>query len=385
MKKITYATFLQKLGDEAYRQAFGKFVEEKRLDKFGRKWADPTSKAAIGGHDLQDRTWRRVESGDGKPTDDTLSLVSFVLDYKSREELISSFEAWYSELHQESERNQKAQFSQIEQQPIKTHIPKVLRAGYAHFPPYTILSQDLRNPIGFSIDLVEAISERYSPAIRVEWYKYNFHTMDTDLESGKCDFLADPIYRTPAREFKYFYCLPFQFFKICVGVVKQGDKRFNDFEDLDRSDITIAMATGWSSAEFATQRLAKPKFKYVTITDDSSVLFDQVRFGHADIALNDFPSVIQYVQRHEDTVRPLWMDDGRFTVPGGFVCRTKDVDLAKFLDHSIRDCMADGVLRKLQSKWNAFGLLSEYRYPQLAIPSVVSPRSARSKTTKKRS
>jgi ABC-type amino acid transport substrate-binding protein len=367
MKTITFGVFLQKLGEEAYRRAFGKFIQEKRLELFGRKWAQPKSLAPAG-FELQERTWRRVELGEVQPSDDTLNVITTVLGYKSRDVLVNDFEQWYADLHSDSERNQKKQFTKIEHNFIKRNVPKVLRAGYAHFPPYTILSQEIDKPIGFSIDLVDAISERYSPKIAVEWHKYNFHSMHSELEAGRFDFLADPIYRTPSRELKFRYCLPFQFFKICVGVVRKNDNRFRSFEDLDRSDITIALATGWSSAEFATQRLSSPKFKYLTITDESSVLFDQVRFGHADIALNDFPTVIQYVQRHSETVEPLWMDEGRFTVAGGFVCRADDIDLAIFLDHSIRDCMADGVLRSLQYKWNAFGLLSEYKFPQLAIP-----------------
>ena len=102
-ERMTYCTFLQKLGDESYRKAFGSFVQERRMEKFGRKWSEAKRKVPIG-YELQERTWRRVESGDCQPSHDTLSLVSYVLDFKSADELINSFEAWLSDLRKESEK-----------------------------------------------------------------------------------------------------------------------------------------------------------------------------------------------------------------------------------------------------------------------------------------
>jgi len=76
-----------------------------------------------------------------------------------------------------------------------------LRAGYAVFPPYTILGPNEDAPQGFSIDLVLRIAKLTDPPLPIEWHRYNFHTMQKDLASGRFDFAADPVLPRMELEF----------------------------------------------------------------------------------------------------------------------------------------------------------------------------------------
>ena len=80
-----------------------------------------------------------------------------------------------------------------------------------------------------------------SPPLPVEWHRFDWHSMEEELDSGRFDFAAEPVYRTPSRELLYEFCTPMQFFDAAIAVVGQEETRFKVFDDLDRPDITIVL------------------------------------------------------------------------------------------------------------------------------------------------
>ncbi len=256
------------------------------------------------------------------------------------------------------------------QQPTETALERikktgVMRVGYGGFPPYTIVDPRESDPnkrlSGFAVDMVYEIAKRYSPPLKVEWYNLNWETFRPDMLSGKFDFLADAVYQTVPKAADFGMTDPFSYFGIATGVVKIKDKRFKNFQDLNRSDITIALAQGYVSSDFAQQELSKPKFKMITVGKDAFVQMDEVLLGRADVALNDTPTVIQYVRAHPDKVKALWVDSPPSAVAAGFVTRKEDTDLLAFLNISIRILKIDGTLAKLDKKWESLGYFEAFK------------------------
>lgn len=241
----------------------------------------------------------------------------------------------------------------------------VLRAGYGGFPPYTIINLESKDPrkrvTGFAVDMVEEIARRHTPPLRVEWHNLNWETMKADMDSGKFDFLADAVYQTVPRALDFGLTEPFSYFGIAVAVVRKDETRFQTFQDLNRDDVTIALAEGWTSSEFARAHLTRPKFKSVSVDESAVVQLDEVLFGRADAALNDVPTVVQYVRAHADRVKALWLDSPPSTVPAGFVTRRDEPELLNFLNACIRILKADGTLDRLDRRWNALGSLERAR------------------------
>jgi ABC-type amino acid transport substrate-binding protein len=91
------------------------------------------------------------------------------------------------------------------------------------------------------------------------------------------------------------------------------------------------------------------------VGDTPFAQLDDVRFGRADVALNDTPTVVQYAQAHANTVKALWVEDPPSVVPAGFLLRKQDTDLLAFLNAAIRVLQVDGTIRELDTKWNALG------------------------------
>jgi len=239
----------------------------------------------------------------------------------------------------------------------------VLKVGYGGFSPYTI--NDLKDTNtqskvkGYSIDLVNEIANLSEPKLKVEWVKFNFETLKTDMLSGKFEFIADPVYQTITRARDLGCTQPYAYFGISVGIVKKDDNRFNTFKDLDRSDISISLAEGWTSSEYAKQNLTKPQFKMISVSGDAFNQLDEVLFGRADVALNDVPTIAQYVKAHKDKVKAIFLDNPPSVVPGSFIVPKENQELINFLNTSIEVLKANGTLRKLDEKWKTQGYIPD--------------------------
>jgi ABC-type amino acid transport substrate-binding protein len=180
--------------------------------------------------------------------------------------------------------------------------------------------------------------------------------MKADLATNRFDFIADPVFQTIPRAADFSLTEPYSYFGIAVAIVRSGDNRFKHFQDLDRHDITIALAEGWTSSEYARANLSKPKFKSIPVTGDAVNQLDEVLFGRADVALNDVPTVLQYARAHKDKVKALWLTTPPSSVAGGFLLRPEDADLRLFLDTSLRIMRADGTIARIDEKWKSLGL-----------------------------
>jgi ABC-type amino acid transport substrate-binding protein len=233
----------------------------------------------------------------------------------------------------------------------------VIRVAYGGFPPYTIVDLTESDPNkqvkGFCIDMVNEIANQCVPKLKIEWYKLQWENFNADMNSGKFDFLADGVFATIPKAYDFNFTLPFSYFGMCVAIVKKDDNRFHTFHDLNRSDITISYAQGFASGDYAMAHLDKPKFKASVVGNDAFSQLDDVIMGRADVAVQDVPTVVQYVKNHEDKIKALWLDHPPTMVAGAFVTRKNDQDLLNFLNTAITIMKIDGTLDLLDTKWNS--------------------------------
>jgi polar amino acid transport system substrate-binding protein len=242
----------------------------------------------------------------------------------------------------------------------------VMRIGYAGFPPYVIV--DPNNPdlnkrmSGYSVDLVNEIAKSNVPPLKIEWHNMNWDTLKADINSGKFDFVAEPVYMTIPRAIDFGFAQPYSYFGIALAVVRKNDNRFKTFQDLDRPDITIAVTEGWVSSEYAREHLKRPKFKSIPVGGDCYVQLDDVLFGRSDVALQDSPSVVQYVKAHPDKVKALWVESPPSMVAGCFAASKDETDLLSFLSACTRIMNVDGTLSKLDKKWKTYGYFDQHSF-----------------------
>ncbi|MBV9266061.1 MAG: amino acid ABC transporter substrate-binding protein [Acidobacteriaceae bacterium] len=242
----------------------------------------------------------------------------------------------------------------------RTLRTKILRAGYSNFHPYTIINPNVSGTgrvSGFCVDMVNEIVSRQTPPWSVEWHQVTFETLKADMESGRFDVFADAVYQTMQRASEFGVTIPYSYFGVAVALVRKNETRFKQFTDLDQPNITIALAEGWTSTEYARQHLKKAQLRTITVGSDPFIPFQDVMSGKADAALQDVPTVEQFARAHPNQVKALWVNHPPTRVPAGFMTRQGETDMLRFLDASIHVLEADGTIDNLNKKWSA---LSEF-------------------------
>ena len=242
----------------------------------------------------------------------------------------------------------------------------VLRVGYGVWAPFSQENVSETEPSkrvsGFSIDLVQEIANRAEPKLKVEFVRFNWATVKADIESGRFDVIAEPLFLTVPRAQIFAFSRPYARFGVACAIVRADDNRFKSFADLDRDDITVALAEGWTSTDYAKANLTKPKFKMVLLRENNFAQLEDVLFGRADVALQDAPTVLQFAQAHQGKVKALWLDTPPSMVAGAFAVRPGDADLVAFLNASLEILEADGTLARLDRKWKTQGFYEERRF-----------------------
>jgi len=89
----------------------------------------------------------------------------------------------------------------------------------------------------------------------VVWHRVNWDTMSADLKRGTYDVLADPIFLTIPRAPDFAFSEPYAYFADGIGMVKKGDRRFKQLDDMDRSGLKISVGQGQ-----ATEALLRARF-----------------------------------------------------------------------------------------------------------------------------
>jgi ABC-type amino acid transport substrate-binding protein len=236
----------------------------------------------------------------------------------------------------------------------------VLRVAYGGFPPYTVVNLNETDPnkqvSGFVVDMINEIVRQSDGLIKkVEWVRLNWGTYKVDMDSKRFDVLADAVYYNIPKAIDYIFTEPFSYFGIACAVVKKDDNRFNVFEDLNRSDIKISYALGYVSGPYAMRYLEKPEFIPVEVGDNAFGQLDYVINNRADVAIQDVPTVVQYVNEHKNVVKALWVKNPPSSVAAGFLLRKTDIDLRDFLNVCMINMKVDGTLKKLDEQYNSFG------------------------------
>ena len=176
--------------------------------------------------------------------------------------------------------------------------------------------------------------------------------MSADLKRAEYDVIADPIFQTIPRAREFSFTEPYAYFADGIAVVLKNDNRFQNFMDLDRSDITITVGQGWASETLVKNRFTKPNIVSVQTASDLLQVFNEVIAGRADVAVADGADAERFVKEHSKEVKALWLDTPPAAMPAGFALRPTDDEGARFLTVCLRNLKTTGVLDGLAKKYN---------------------------------
>lgn len=248
----------------------------------------------------------------------------------------------------------------------RTISTRTLHVGVGAFPPYTMIDPSSSEPTkrysGIAIDMVHHIANSFNPPWAVEFHEINWDTLRADLYSGKCDFVANVMYRTITRLPDFDFTSPYTYMSMGIGIVLKDDNRFSVFDDLNNPDVKISLVQGWTPTDLARSRLPKATLLIRPMDDPAAFQYQELISGRADIILQDAVTATLVKRAHPDEVKLLWTENPPIHFACSFMLRKGDDELRDFLSGAIEAMLVDGTVESLDRKWGGLTDIRVYDY-----------------------
>jgi len=185
-----------------------------------------------------------------------------------------------------------------------------------------------------------------------EYHEQAWGTAALGLQSRVCDLLVTGFFVKIPRAFAVSFTRPLLYLGDAV-LVRKGEERFRNIEEVDSAEVTVAVATGESGHEYAKQHLKLAHVRNIDVEGgDLSRIFLEVSTGTADIAIADSWNIAQFADRHEG-VEARFVENSFNMNAVAWAARHEDQSLLRFVENSLTVLDTNGTLRRLEKKYKA--------------------------------
>lgn len=158
----------------------------------------------------------------------------------------------------------------------------VLKVCHAEALPWAV--KDVATGEWKGTDVLAAKSLAEALKVKIEHVDSTWGTLIPNLESGKCDVVMAPMFRTTDRALRVLFSTPSGFITQTIGV--KADSGIASYADLDQAGKTVVVISGTGDEAFAL-RFFKAATVKPLVTDKVSQLMIEVASGRADAFLTD--------------------------------------------------------------------------------------------------
>lgn len=210
------------------------------------------------------------------------------------------------------------------------------------FPPFETIDNQ-GNPSGVSVELSRLLSEELGQDLRIENISYS--GLIPALLSGKIDAIISSMGINESRARKVDFSDPYAFSPLVLLAYK--DSSVKSPEDLDNSDVKIAVRTGTIGYLWAAKNAHKAEVK---LFDKESQAVMEVAQGKVDVFIYDPQSVVRRHKKYPDTTRVI-MDP----LPGvggwGVAVQKGNTQLLEKINKFIQRAKGDGTFDEIREKY----------------------------------
>lgn len=210
------------------------------------------------------------------------------------------------------------------------------------FPPFETIDNQ-GNPAGVSVELSKLLSEELGQDLRIENISYS--GLIPALLSGKIDAIISSMGINESRARKVDFSDPYAFSPLVLLAYKGSP--VNSPEDLNNSDIKIAVRTGTIGYLWAAKNAHKAEIK---LFDKESQAVMEVAQGKVDVFIYDPQSVVRRHKKYPETTKVI-MDP----LPGvggwGVAVKKGNPELLEKINEFIQKAKTDGTFDKIREKY----------------------------------
>jgi ABC-type amino acid transport substrate-binding protein len=224
----------------------------------------------------------------------------------------------------------------------------VIKACMVNYRPWS-----MKNPIeqtweGINADILHQMADPLK--LKIEYVDSSWSTMIQNVQTGKCDISAAPIFSDPKRAALISFTRP-------VGgdgeaLFVPAGSSIASLEEIDQPDKVIAVISGDASERDARELFKKAKVKAL-VTDKLAAQILEVAAGRADAAFGGYAGNVQFLQKNPNI--KVQVVEGstvnsrsfRFAVPA------KEYYFRDYVDIVIEDLDISGKLEQIRDHWKA--------------------------------
>jgi polar amino acid transport system substrate-binding protein len=222
----------------------------------------------------------------------------------------------------------------------KTSAVKV--ATDATFPPFETIDEQTKQPVGFDIDMMEAVAKE--AGFKVEWVNIGFDAVTSGVSQCQYDAAAAAITITDERKKNALFSDPY----INAGqiiTVAIDNTTINGVADLSGKKVGAQLGT---TGEIEAKNIAGVEVKSY---DTYDLAFLDVINGQIDAVIADYPTALGFIGQNADklkTTGEVFTNESY----GIMVCKDK-TDLVDKINKALATLKANGTITKLEQKWLA--------------------------------
>lgn len=206
------------------------------------------------------------------------------------------------------------------------------------YPPFGYVENG--KPVGFDVDLGNAIAERMG--VEVKWEKVDFKGIIAALTSGRVDALVTAMTWSPERAERILFSEPY--YDAGLGGVYREGSPISEPDDLKGKVVGVQLGSAgdrWIRDNHAQS------VKDIKTYDDLLLALKDLENGRVEAVVSALPAV-KFTARSMPAIKVTSVWDGRVV---GINTRKDDADLMAEFDRHLAALKAEGFLDRLEAKW----------------------------------
>ena len=214
----------------------------------------------------------------------------------------------------------------------------------ATFPPFEMVDETTKQPVGFDIDLMNALAQKM--AVQVEYINVPFDTVLEAMQSCSYDAGLSAITITDTRKQNMLFSDPY----IAAGqivVVRSDETAIKSKDDLAGKRVGAQLAT---TGEIEAKKI--PNITYKPFDTIDLAILDMIN-GNLDAVIVDNPTALSYVARFKGQIMMVgkpFTDESY----GIAVCKN-NTDLQQKINTALKAVQSEGLIAQLEQKWLVSG------------------------------
>lgn len=244
-----------------------------------------------------------------------------------------------------------AQQPKTEPQGNQTAQPKrkLIAVGEATFAPFEYMDPQTNKPVGFDVDLINAIAE--ASGFEVEYRNLDWNSLIPALQNKEADLIVSGMTVTDDRSLEVTFSDPY-FASGQAWAVKEGSP-VKTLNDLSGKTVAVQInTTGDFAAQSVDAKFVEANKPGLTIKrlKNAADVFNELKAGGVDAIISDLPVIKEYLKNNPDD--KVVIPEPAFTVEYyGIAMRKADKDIHELINKGLAKIKASGVYDQIYQKY----------------------------------